>query len=231
MDAGSILLVEDDPVMARLLELELQTSGYEVELARDGLTGLERALSGDFDLLLLDLELPGLDGLGVCRQLRQTSNLPILILSGHHQDHHKVIGLEVGADDYLGKPHNPRELLARVRALLRRARGVLPNRRQAGRLTIDAGSREVTRDGQLLSLTPIEFSLLSYLVERLGQALSREELLQRIWGPEFTGSSRTIDSHVRNLRRKLEGSRLRVEAVRSIGFKLVEMAESGPAEP
>lgn len=228
MKPQRILVADDDPKLARLLELQLKAFDYEVVIAHDGRTALELAHSGAPDLIILDIGLPVVDGLAVCRELRQTSSLPILMLSAHREDYDKIVGLELGADDYVGKPCNPRELLARVRALLRRcdssssANAEEDGVNRAGSLTISSLSHEAWDGGRKLPLTPIEFSLLESLVASHGRTLSRQVLLEKIWGSDFVGSSRTVDSHVRNLRRKLQGSAMRIEAVRSVGFKLVE---------
>lgn len=228
---NKILVIEDDADMVFLLRRLLEGAGYHLTAAADGKCGLEVFEEIAPDLVILDVNLPLLDGLDVCRRLRSSSMVPILMLSCHREDYDKVVGLETGADDYLGKPFNPSELLARVHALLRRARAFgEPTELRIGDLCLDPSSHEVTREGALLSLTPIEFSLLEELMRRSGLTLSRAELLRAIWGGEFQGQTRTVDTHIRNLRLKLpESSRIRIESVRGVGFKLVE--ESLPLEP
>ncbi len=216
--------MDDDADMVFLLRRMLETAGYQVTAALDGKSGLESFREVSPDLIILDVNLPLLDGLDVCRRLRSASLVPILMLSCHREDYDKVVGLETGADDYLGKPFSPSELLARVNALLRRARAFGEREElRVGGLCLIPASHEAFHDGELLCLTPIEFSLLEELMRRPAVTLSRAELLRAIWGGEFQGHTRTVDTHIRNLRLKLPPMcRVRIEAVRGVGFKLVE---------
>ena len=225
---AKILVVDDDKDFQRLLELELHTFNYQVTKVGDGHAALRAASSEQPDLVILDVNLPGLDGLEVCRRLRSDSSVPILMLSALREDYDRIVGLEVGADDYLGKPCNPREMLARVRALLRRSRlqtelpgPVRETELQVGTLRLNKASHEVHQGEEKLSLTPIELSLLYLLMQHHRTTLSRERLIREIWGDDFVGSTRIVDTHVTNLRRKLSPTAPRIEAVRSVGFKLV----------
>lgn len=232
MSLGRILLVDDDVDLQSIIKMDLIASQFEVLTANDGEDGLAVALREKPDLVVLDINLPKLDGLSVCRQLRAQSDVPILMLSSLRQDYDKIVGLEVGADDYLGKPFNPRELLARVRALLRRfsrsqqeqksgqAAGQEDGKLSLDSLSLDPLSHEVTLDGELVSLTPIEFSLLEMFLKRPGQAMSRQKILDQVWGIDFVGTERTVDTHVRNLRGKIGPYSSRLESIRGVGFRM-----------
>jgi two-component system alkaline phosphatase synthesis response regulator PhoP len=203
-----ILVVEDEETLVLTLTDRLRSEGYAVESARDGDTGLERALREPFDLLLLDVALPRRDGLEVCRQLRQRgATLPILMLTARGQVVDRVVGLRLGADDYLTKPFEMIELLARVEALLRRglpAPAASASGYVFGDVRIDFKSAEVYRAGAPLELSALEFKLLRYLVEHRGELVSRQELLERVWGYEALPQTRTVDVHVASLRQKIE---------------------------
>lgn len=203
-----LLIIEDDPTVAEVVARFLRRDGYEVEVATDGLSGLERACSGVHDLVVLDLMLPGLGGLEVCRQMRERVAIPVIMLTALGQEADRIAGLDLGADDYLAKPFSARELTARVRAVLRRATGPVspaPTAEvlRAGEVEVDTGSREVRIAGQLISLTVKEFDLLAYLVRYPRQAFRREELLEAVWGFSF-GDLSTVTVHVRRLREKVE---------------------------
>jgi two-component system, OmpR family, alkaline phosphatase synthesis response regulator PhoP len=208
--AAKILIIEDEPGLVTTLRDRLRKHGYLVSAARDGETGLEMALHKPVDLILLDLMLPGQNGLTVCEKLRKTgSTAPILMLTARHQTKDKVAGLKAGGDDYLTKPFQMSELLARVKALLRRAataRDMAPARHQFGSIAIDTRSTEVTRDGHVVPMSAKEFQLLRYFVEHPNITLSREELLREVWGYGEFPSTRTVDVHVAWLRQKLESS-------------------------
>jgi DNA-binding response OmpR family regulator len=204
-----ILIVEDQQSIVELLELHLGREGYRVSVARDGLEALTAFEAQPYDLVVLDWMLPRLDGLEVCKRLRQHSAVPVLMLTARDEELDKVLGLEMGADDYLTKPFGIRELLARVRALLRRAAaaaapapaaGVL----EFGDLRIAPESRTAALRGQALELTPKEFDLLLFLAQNRGRVYSRAQLLDRVWGYSFEGYERTIDSHIQKLRKKIE---------------------------
>ena len=229
---SKILVVEDDLTLLETLEYNLVGEGYEVITAGDGLTALEVARDDQPDLIVLDLMLPHLDGFEVCRILRRETNVPILMLTARTDEVDRVVGLEVGADDYLTKPFSMRELLARVKALLRRVRLIreevagepdLPKTEQLtfGDLIIDLDRREVLVGGESLRLKPKEFDLLVFLARHPGMALSRDLLLERVWGWDYGGGSRTVDVHVRWLREKVEtdpANPERIVTVRGVGY-------------
>jgi two-component system alkaline phosphatase synthesis response regulator PhoP len=208
--AAKILIIEDEPGLVTTLRDRLRKHGYLVSAARDGETGLEMALRKPVDLILLDLMLPGQNGLTVCEKLRKTgSTAPILMLTARRQTKDKVAGLKAGGDDYLTKPFQMSELLARVKALLRRAAtapDMAPARHQFGSIAIDMRNTEVTRDGHVVPMSAKEFQLLRYFVEHPNITLSREELLREVWGYGEFPSTRTVDVHVAWLRQKLESS-------------------------
>ncbi|MEG0441490.1 MAG: response regulator [Oscillospiraceae bacterium] len=206
-----ILLVEDEEKLARMVELELRYEGYEVEKAFDGRTGLDRALSGDFDLVLLDIMLPALSGMEVLRRVRKESQLPIIMLTAREEESDKVLGLELGADDYITKPFSIRELMARVKANIRRtsmgtpAAPASPNRKEFGRIAIDTELLTVYKDGTELDLTQREYELILFLAKERGKAFSREALMEHVWNYEgYVGDVRAVDVAVRRLREKLE---------------------------
>ncbi|MBZ0317031.1 MAG: response regulator transcription factor [Anaerolineae bacterium] len=230
MAEETILIVDDEQNIIELASMYLKKEGFQVISAGDGLTGLRMAQDENPTLVVLDLMLPGLDGWEVCKRLRAESNVPILMLTARDDDIDKIVGLELGADDYMTKPFNPRELVARVKAILRRLepRSIQRNPQQAnqkmyvGNVTIDPASRTVTVGDRLADLRTKEFDLLVALVENKGIVLSREKLLDLVWGFDFYGETRTVDVHVAHLRHKLEGSNAPIETVWGIGYKLVE---------
>lgn len=203
-------MIDDEVDFALALQRRLQQEQFEVETAHDGETGLSLALTGEFDLVLLDLMLPGLDGIEVCRRIRQSSQLPVIMLTARDDDIDKIVGLEVGADDYITKPFNFRELHARIKAVMRRVNQDTAGKGDGafqialGDLTIDATRRTVTVAGQAVELTAREFDLLWLLARHPGQVFTREQLLDRIWGMDYYGSPRTVDVLVRRLREKIE---------------------------
>ncbi len=201
-----ILIVEDERKIARFLELELQHEGYEVETAGDGRTGLEKALSWKPDLMILDLMLPELSGIEVCRRLRHESDLPIIMLTAKDDVSDKVMGLDMGADDYMTKPFAIEELLARIRVNLKKHRSGAPASAvlSAGKLTLDPASYAVAWDGTPISLTKKEFDLLKYLMERKGQAVTRDALLSDVWGYDYAGDTNVVDVYIRYLRHKID---------------------------
>ncbi len=230
---SKVLVVEDEPTLLDTLEYNLTRQGYAVLTAADGWAALETARRERPDLIVLDVMLPGLDGFEVCRILRRETNAPILMLTARADEVDKVVGLEVGADDYLTKPFSMRELLARVKALLRRVRLMTESlsaqqtpaageRRVYGDLTIDLDRREVTRQGEPLALKPKEYELLVFLAQHRGQALSRDQILEQVWGWDFVGGSRTVDVHVRWLREKIEpdpARPVRLVTVHGVGYR------------
>jgi len=201
-----ILVVEDEPGIALGLEDDLKMEGYDVEVARDGITAARRARETAFDLILLDLMLPGKDGLEVCRELRRAGlRTPILMLTAKAQEAEKVMGLETGADDYVTKPFGARELRARIKALLRRASdGPEPGSYSFGDVEVDFLRGELRRDGRAVEMTPIEFKLMGLFIRSRGRVLSRDRLIEGVWGPDTFASERVVDNHIANLRRKIE---------------------------
>jgi DNA-binding response OmpR family regulator len=230
---AKVLLVEDEPALLEALEYSLAKQGYEVLSASDGAEGLNLALSEWPDLLVLDIMLPGIDGLEVCRRLRQHSSVPIIMLTALADEVDKVVGLELGADDYVTKPFAMRELLARVKAQLRRVQmtqqeattesdSPRPQRMLFGDLCIDEARHEATLRGRALALKPREYDLLAFMARNRGMVLSRELILERVWGWSYDGGSRTVDVHIRWLREKIEPSPsqpVRIVTVRGVGYR------------
>lgn len=226
MTPPRILIVEDDPAIAAFVQTALEREGFETEMVQRGDTALARVQARTPDLLLLDLMLPGLDGLQVCQALRRRSQyIPIIMLTAKDDDVDKIVGLEMGADDYITKPFKLRELLARIRALLRlvqHSAGSDSRSLRYGSLEINIESRTVTRDGRLVSLSPKEFDLLALLASKPRRVFGRETLLEKVWGYDYAGETRTVDVHIQRLRQKIEADphepRFLV-TVRSIGYK------------
>ena len=221
---STVLIVDDEPGIVELARLYLEQDGFRVETAASGPEGLTRVADLRPDLVILDVMLPGLDGFGVCREIRRQSSTPILMLTARAEDADKIVGLELGADDYLTKPFNPRELAARVKAILRRTQaGQRPTRvLELAELRLDLERREVTVAGRQVALRTKEFGLLAALLENRGIVLERDRLLELVWGYDYFGETRTVDVHVMHLRDKLEGSGVRIETVRGLGYKLVQ---------
>ena len=226
--AERILLVEDEEKLARMVELELQYAGYEVEKAFDGRAGLDRALSGAFDLVLLDIMLPALSGMEVLRRLRRESAMPVIMLTARDTVVDKVSGLDMGADDYITKPFAIEELLARIRAALRKrpAQAAEPPRSllTAGPLTMDTDRHEVSVNGEGVELTRREFDLLRYLLENKERVISRESLLDHVWGFDFVGETNAVDVYIRFLRAKIDEhfSIKLIPTVRGVGYVIRE---------
>jgi DNA-binding response OmpR family regulator len=217
-----ILLVEDETTLAETLAYNLRREGYEVILAADGETGLERARTESPDLIILDIMLPVLDGLSVCRILRREMDTPIIILTARGTEVDKIIGLETGADDYVVKPFGLGEFLARVRAVLRRAPTPRRDELASGDLVLDLAARRVTKGGVELKLSHKEFDLLAELMRHRGAVLSRDLLLTQVWGYDYFGDSRTVDVHIRWLREKIEedpSNPQRIVTVRGVGYR------------
>ena len=226
--AEKVLLIEDEEKLAPMVELELQYEGYQVEKALDGRTGLERALSGTFDLILLDIMLPALSGMEVLRRVRRESQVPVIMLTARDTVVDKVSGLDMGADDYITKPFAIEELLARIRAALRKhpAQAVAEERQllRAKGLSMDPERHEVTVDGQHVELTRREFDLLRYLLENKEKVISRESLLDNVWGFDFVGETNAVDVYIRFLRSKIDerfGMKL-IHTVRGVGYVIRE---------
>lgn len=225
-----ILVVDDEPKIVRLARDYLEQSGFRTLPIHDGVSALAAARQEKPDLIVLDLNLPGLDGIDLCRALRRESSVPIIMLTARVEETDRLIGLEVGADDYITKPFSPRELVARVRAVLRRTHGEVqtPGLIRTGALEIDLNGHGVIRQGEAIKLTRIEFALLVTLAQHPGQTFSRAQLIQRLHGSDDSGFDRSIDAHIKNLRRKLEDDPADpryIQTVYGIGYKF---AEAGP---
>ena len=222
-----ILLVDDEPSIIELARLYLEREGFRTQSVNDGKSALEAIHRLQPALVVLDVMLPQMDGFEVCRRLNAENNpVAILMLTARDEDIDKILGLELGADDYLTKPFNPRELVARVKAILRRSeRAADPSKAiQIGDLIIDPGSREVRLGPSTLNLRTQEFDLILTLAEHRGLVLSREQILQKAWGFDFYGQTRTVDVHVAHLRRHLESSNVKIETVTGVGYKLIVAA-------
>ncbi len=230
--AQNILVVEDEPALQDTLRYNLERAGYQVQVIGDGIQALESARNDPPDLILMDIMLPGLDGVEITRILRHEISTPIIMLTAKDDEIDRVIGLEIGADDYLTKPFSMRELMARVKAQFRRVRLVkneiqennspADNKIILDNLTIDTGRREIQLDDQLLSLKPKEYELLHYLAIHKGQVLSRDSILEKVWGWDFSGGSRTVDVHIRWLREKIESNPSnpeRIITIRGVGYR------------
>ncbi len=220
----TILLVDDDPHIIDLAQMYLEQDGYHVTSAADGLVALQLILEEMPRLVVLDLMLPGLDGWEVCRRVRAQSDVPIIMLTARNDDIDKIVGLELGADDYLTKPFNPRELTARVKAILRRTERRPSASTDAplvlGNLAVDAARRVVLVDSRQIDLRLKEFDLLLTLLENRGMVFSREKLLDVVWGYDFAGETRTVDVHIAHIRHKLDGMTPVIETVWGVGYKL-----------
>lgn len=226
----TILVADDEEPICELLTLYLEREGFRVITAGDGEQALAAARAQSPDLIVLDLMMPKRSGYEVCRELRRDSDIPILMLTARGEDVDRIVGLELGADDYLGKPFHPRELTARVKAILRRAGGAPARERSGvvvGPLKIDWQRHEATLDDQPLQLRNKEFDLLRRLAEHEGIVLSREQLLETVWGYDYFGETRTVDVHVNQLRRKLTSDAIAIETVRGVGYKLVQTRQDG----
>jgi len=221
VSGGTILVVDDEPNIADLVELYLRKEGFRVLKAGSGEDGLAAARRERPRLVVLDVGLPGIDGLEVCRRLRSESPVPVIFLTARDGEIDRVLGLEMGGDDYLTKPFSPRELVARVKAVLRRSDAAAPTPEilQAGEATIDLGRREVRTGDRVVDLTGREFELLRYLAERRGLALSRQQILDGVWGHGWYGDPRTVDVHVAQVRKKL-GDAVAITTVRGLGYRL-----------
>ncbi|CDQ18275.1 two-component system, OmpR family, alkaline phosphatase synthesis response regulator PhoP [Halobacillus karajensis] len=222
-----ILIVDDEESIVTLLKYNIEQAGYETEVAYTGTDALEKASKGSFDLIVLDVMLPGMDGMEVCKQLRQKQvNTPVLMLTAKDEEFDKVLGLELGADDYLTKPFSPREVVARIKAILRRMvrEPVETNSQlQIAELSIYPEQYEATIKGESLTFTPKEFELLLYLAQNLGRVLSRDQLLSAVWNYDFAGDTRIVDVHVSHLREKIEPDTKKpvyIKTIRGLGYKM-----------
>jgi DNA-binding response OmpR family regulator len=218
-----ILIVEDEPSIALALEDDLRREGYQVQLARDGEEACRLGTDGRFDLIVLDVMLPKKDGFEVCRHLRSEGvTAPILMLTARGQESDKVIGLETGADDYLTKPYGPRELRARIKALLRRAGGEQPAMYRFGQFGLDTARCELRCDGKIVDLKPLEYRLLAAFLKRAGRVLTRQQLLDEVWGRDVSITERVVDNQVTNLRKKIEPDPNRprhIVSLRGLGYR------------
>ncbi len=225
---NTVLVVDDEPHIVQLVRLYLQNEGFQVEAAFDGKQALEKARAVRPDLIVLDIMMPGLDGLEVTRELRKTSAVPIIFLTARGEDVDRIVGLELGADDYMAKPFNPRELVARVKAVLRRTQAAPepPGVLEVGNVRLDPPRREVTIGGQPVQLRQKEFDLLTAFMQHAGVVLERERLLRLVWGTDYFGDTRTIDVHVAWLREKLNGATVKIQTVWGVGYKLVPVDDA-----
>ncbi len=222
MSAGTVLLVEDEPSIGALVRSYLAQQRYEVVWVRSGEEALAELPRHPVRIVVLDVGLPGMDGFDVCREIRRRSRVPVLMLTARDEEPDRVAGLELGADDYVTKPFSPRELSARIKAILRRSEQSVENvTLELDNIVLDRDAREVTVDGQDVELTAKEFDLLGCLMENPGIVLSRDTLLDRVWGMDFPGGTRTVDVHVAQLRRKIGRPEL-IRTVRGAGYKLVK---------
>ena len=224
-----ILIVEDDPDIRMAMIDDFEEEGYEVDVAEDGFQGLEKGQDLDYDIILLDLMLPGINGIEICKELRRKDiGTPIIMITAKSQEIDKVVGLEVGADDYVTKPFSLHELQARVKAVLRRPRDIKapenPAVIKAGPFVLDTGKNRLTKDGEEIHLTSIEFTLLSYMMENMLQTLPRDQILDEVWGKEIYVTPRTVDTHIANLRRKIGDDQVKsrwILGIRGVGYKFV----------
>ena len=220
MERGTIVVVDDEPNIADLVDLYLRREGYRVVKAATGQEGIRAVADHRPRLVVLDVGLPDIDGLEVCRRLRAGSTIPVIFLTARDGEIVRVLGLELGADDYVTKPFSPVELVARVKAVLRRSDGIAPTEvLQVGGVTIDAGRREIRVEGEAIPFTTKEFDLLRFLAERPGLALSRQQILDGVWGYDWFGDERTVDVHVAQVRKKVRGA-VALTTVRGIGYRL-----------
>ena len=229
MSEQIVLVIEDEENLLKAIKYNLEQDGYKVQSAMDGEQGLELARQMEPSMIILDIMLPKMDGIEVCRILRRESSVPILMLTAKSEEIDRVVGLELGADDYVTKPFSMRELLARIKAILRRyplsANGKAAESGKvlkAGKLEINLSKHEVTLGGKLLELKPREFDLLALLVENAGRALTRDQILEHIWGQDYYGDTRTVDVHIRWLREKIEGdpgSPKQIITIRGVGYR------------
>ena len=236
LSMDQILIIDDDVALCELVTEYLEPLGFQIESVHRGDAGVERALAGEHSLVVLDVMLPGLNGFEVLRRIRAESKIPVLMLTARGDDIDRIVGLEIGADDYLPKPFNPRELTARIRAILRRTTSDAPvdqaleKRLHVGDVELDSGTRAITRGGQNVELTAVEFDLLEKLLRSAGQIVTREELSKQVLGRSSSPFDRSIDMHISNLRKKL-GHRAdateRIKTVRGVGYIYAQVSGSG----
>ena len=228
-----ILLIDDDVELCSLLGEFLKREGFTVDCEHDGARGLERASQAGIDLVVLDVMLPSLDGFEILRRLRQTSKVPVVMLTARGEDVDRIIGLEIGADDYLPKPFNPRELAARIRAILRRYEARPPaaaTRLEVNGVTVDPASREVYSNGKRVDLTTFEFDILELLMRSAGRVLSRDALMESFYNRKATPFDRSIDMHISHLRKKLDRGESIIKTIRGVGYQFARTPEDLAAE-
>jgi two-component system response regulator CpxR len=230
--AVRLLLIDDDTELCSLLAELLKREGFAVECINEGRRGLDRALNGGFNLVILDVMLPALDGFEILRRLRKESRVPVLMLTARADDVDRIVGLELGADDYLPKPFNPRELVARVRAILRRyePRTSVGARLAVNGVALDPATRQVTVDGEAVDLTTFEFDILDLLMRAAGRVLSRDDLMENLYNRQATAFDRSIDMHVSHIRRKLETKRPFIKTIRGVGYQFLKSPQDEAAE-
>ena len=218
----SVLIVEDEDLMREVLRDYFSDADYEVSEARDGIKAIELAEEFEYDIILLDIMLPELDGFSVCRRIRKTKDTPIIIITARSDEDDKLIGYELGADDYITKPFSPKVLLAKANALIKRARGSIrgsDNEVSAAGIVINQDSHTVTIDNEYIELTPKEYELLIYLMINKGKVLSRDTLLSKVWGYDYLGDLRTVDTHIKKLRSKLGDKAVHIKTLIKAGYK------------
>ncbi len=230
-----ILVVDDDAELCTLLGEFLRREGYTVDCDHEGNAGLTSALAGGFDLIVLDVMLPGLDGFEILRRLRQQSKVPVIMLTARGEDVDRIVGLELGADDYLPKPFNPRELAARIRAILRRYEQSQEQRAPSGRLemngiVLDPGTRQVFSSGKPVEVTTFEFDILEMLMHSAGRVLSRDTLMENFYNRKATPFDRSIDMHISHLRKKLEHGTTLIKTIRGVGYQFCRTPEDAHVE-
>ncbi len=226
-----VLLIDDDVELGALLTEFFKREGFTFEVENDGRRGLDRALAGGMDLIILDVMLPGMDGFEILRRLREKSRVPVLMLTARGEDVDRIVGLELGADDYLPKPFNPRELAARIRAILRRIENRAPEhgRVEVNGVVLDPASREVAVEGQPIEVTTLEFDILEILMRAAGRVLSRDALMETLYNRKTTPFDRSIDMHISHLRKKLERGAPLIKTVRGVGYQFVRSSEEEAA--
>lgn len=220
-----LLIVDDEMRIRKLIKKYAKFEGYEVDEAADGMEALEKCRSNDYDLMILDIMMPELDGFSVCRELRKNRPVPVIILSARGEEYDKIHGFELGIDDYVVKPFSPRELMMRVAAVLKRTGSIGKAEKEVYEhdgLRVDFTGRQVVLDGEALSLSPKEYDLLFYLVRNRGVALSRERLISQVWGMDFYGDDRTLDTHIKLLRKRLGRLSGRIVTLRGVGYRFEE---------
>src|SRR5277367_3591091 len=225
-----LLIIDDDAELCALLQEFLHREGFSVDSAHEGNAALAQAMEGGYDLIVLDVMLPGIDGFEILKRLRVSSRVPVIMLTARGEDVDRIVGLELGADDYLPKPFNPRELVARVKAILRRTEPkVNRGRVEVNGVALDPGTREVTSDGRHVEVTTLEFDILEHLMRNAGHVVSRDGLMESLYNRKATPFDRSIDMHVSHLRRKLEGASPLIKTIRGAGYQFCQSPEAhGP---